>query len=210
MRFRFSPILAAIASLGSTLGRMAGIHIRPRATALPPPETIPYDFAVTGLRVHPTWHNDPQSQASILHHKTRAAMRRLLRASKPSASRYARTNPQLAPAPSDGKSTQLAQLGVIAAALLSVGCVTLEPDGFCVASKDGKYAVCVNPLTQPVSYVLKATTPGASPLALRYDSATRSYRGTLPNGDTAVYANGQLTTEPALPTSGKGTASTAP
>lgn len=78
--------------------------------------------------------------------------------------------------------------------------VTIDPQyGVCVVSADGAYAACYNPATK--GYTLKATVPGGVVKNLVYDSATKSYRGALPDGSTAVYKDGKLTFEPALPLS---------
>ena len=75
-------------------------------------------------------------------------------------------------------------------------------DGVCAQTPDGNYRACFNPLTK--AYTVKASAPWARGYALTYDSATKSYRGTMPDGTTAVYKPGSgLTVEPPLPQSGK-------
>lgn len=82
------------------------------------------------------------------------------------------------------------------------GSLTIDPiAGICARSADGKYAACYNPLTK--GYTLKATVPGGLVKELAYDSATKTWRGTLPDGSTAVYGQHGLTFEPALPTPAK-------
>ena len=77
--------------------------------------------------------------------------------------------------------------------------VTLDPiGGVCAATADGKYQACYNPLTK--GFTVKSALPGKSPLAdLKYNSATKQWRGTLPDGSTAVYDAAGLHVEPALP-----------
>jgi len=81
------------------------------------------------------------------------------------------------------------------------GGITLDPfAGICYRSADGKYAVCANPLTKPVSYSIRATVPGGVVQQMSYDSVTQSWRATMPDGSTAVYDKNGLRFEPALPT----------
>lgn len=90
-------------------------------------------------------------------------------------------------------------LGLVSCGTSGVN-VSLDPiAGVCAQSADGRYQACYNPLTKAVT--VKSAIPGdKSPItALAYDSRTKQWRGTLPDGSTAVYDANGLHVEPALP-----------
>lgn len=70
-------------------------------------------------------------------------------------------------------------------------------DGACVKSDDGRHAVCYNPLTHVLT--VKALESNSLLTELRYDAESKEWRGTAPDGTTAIYANGKLRIEPPLP-----------
>ena len=72
--------------------------------------------------------------------------------------------------------------------------------GVCVGSADGHYTACYNPFTKVAT--VKSTGADGHSTTLTYDAPSRTWRGTLPDGSTAVYVGGKLHLEPPLP-SGK-------
>lgn len=207
--------IAAASALGSRLCSMAGLAPRPRLKRTPKLSPIEAHHAsaprIAAPRASRGWWNDPQSEASIQWHKDRAIIRRARRFHSDNASNYAmrefrKEGANLQPE----KLSRLPLAACIAAGigLLTSGCevmksarVSLEPGaGICVTSQDGKYAVCVNPLTKPISYTLKA---GAKGYAMEWHSQTGTYRATLPDGSAAIYNGQRLSFEAPLPTSGK-------
>lgn len=175
-------------------------------------------FRVSLPRASRGWWNDPQSEASIQWHKDRAAIRRARRYWSETASNYAMKEFKEAGADLSAKAINRLRARPLAACiaagigLLTASCevlksarVSLEPGaGICVTSPDGKYAVCVNPLTKPISYTLRA---GAKGYAMEWHSQTDTWRATLPDGSAAIYNGERLSFEAPLPSSGKDTIS---
>lgn len=104
-----------------------------------------------------------------------------------------------------------ALLGTLTATCLLTGCgatagLSLDPlDGVCY--RQGEFAVCGNPLTGVAT--LRSTIKGHA-VKLVYRKDTGDLRGTMPDGTTAIYRDGKLTFEPALPDSGKTPVTAAP
>lgn len=99
------------------------------------------------------------------------------------------------------KSHKKLALLALAAAMLIPSCestptISLDPiAGICAVSKDGNYSVCWNPVTK--GYTLKARVPGGIVRDLELDSATNTWRTTLPDGTAVIYGKAGLTFEPA-------------
>ena len=86
---------------------------------------------------------------------------------------------------------------LLSACSTEMGKLSIEPAGICATSADGHYRVCYDPFSK--GYTVTTAVPGGIVSALTYDSASRSWRGSRPDGSTIVYAGGRLTIEPPLP-----------
>ena len=138
------------------------------------------------------WWTQPQSSDSAAWHKLRAKTKRERKVTGRNPSSYAVRNLL---------QKVSAASAMLAAALITTGCsaMTLDPvDGLCWRSPDSRYTVCGNPITGTLT--MKQTGNGWQE-PLRYDPATQSFRGKLPDGSTAVYSGGVMRIEPALPVS---------
>lgn len=227
--------IAAASALGSRLCNLAGISPRPRLKRTPIAAAMPDDgIRIAPRRAARGWWNQPQSEESAAYYKQRAETRRARRYWSVNASRYvAREYAAQCEGMSDDQIEALkpvrnwwpkkmppkhspryaamitaAGLGVVSTSceVLKSARVSLEPGaGICVTSADSKYAVCVNPLTKPISYTLRAGHKG---YVMQWDSRTNTWRASTPEGDTAVYDGKTLRIEPALPSTGKATIGT--
>ncbi len=92
----------------------------------------------------------------------------------------------------------IAAAGCLTSCASKSGSISLDPiSGICAVSADGKYRACYNPLTK--GYTLTTAVPGGIVTDLTYDSASKTWRGKLPDGSTAVYGSHGITIEPPLP-----------